>query len=89
MPDITACVNFSCSMRAECFRYRCVWTPGYQSVSRFEGPGPVVSCPQYSPVLAGDLLLGLGTADARAKGAGAKGESAKGESAKGNEKRPG
>ena len=40
MPDITACVNASCVERKSCYRFRCLWTPLWQSVSVFSSdPG--------------------------------------------------
>ena len=61
MPDITVCVNRTCTKRMACYRYRAHWSDRWQSVSLFLEPG----CPHHSPIREGDRIVSEEEADAR------------------------
>ena len=61
MPDITVCVNRTCTKRMTCYRYRAHWSPKWQSVSRFLEPG----CTHHSPIGEGDRIVSEEESDAR------------------------
>ena len=66
MPDITVCVNRTCTKRMTCYRYRAHWSPRWQSVSLFR---PVDGkCAFYSELREKDSVVPLQEADKRASG---------------------
>jgi hypothetical protein len=65
MSDYTACSNTTCPDRGECYRYRLVYHPNWQSFSQFKPDPAIGGCRNFLKVEEGDRLVSEGEADAR------------------------